>query len=111
MGRGMGAAIKRLQIPIGEVYSSPYCRCVDSAMNLFGKALSLLNSAHSRSLLQSMTTLCQWIDRHLWSPSTQPLCLMKIFTLVNDNGITPCLLWHGVIPWVSVWACRSRWNV
>jgi phosphohistidine phosphatase SixA len=36
--KAMGAAIKRLQIPIGHVYTSPYCRAVDTAMNLFGKA-------------------------------------------------------------------------
>jgi phosphohistidine phosphatase SixA len=36
--KSMGAAIKRHQIPIGTVYTSPYCRCVDTAMNLFGKA-------------------------------------------------------------------------
>ena len=35
--KAMGEGIKRLQIPIGEVYSSPYCRCVDTAMNLFGR--------------------------------------------------------------------------
>jgi hypothetical protein len=23
---------------VGDVYSSPYCRCVDSAHNIFGKA-------------------------------------------------------------------------
>jgi len=34
----MGQAIKHLQIPIGAVYNSPYCRCVDTAKNLFGKS-------------------------------------------------------------------------
>jgi phosphohistidine phosphatase SixA len=34
----MGAALKALRIPVGEVYSSPYCRCVDTAKNIFGKA-------------------------------------------------------------------------
>ena len=36
--KAMGAAIKRHQIPVGDVYTSPYCRCVDTAMNLFGKS-------------------------------------------------------------------------
>jgi phosphohistidine phosphatase SixA len=36
--KSIGATIKRLQIPFGDIYTSPYCRCVDSAMNLFGKA-------------------------------------------------------------------------
>jgi phosphohistidine phosphatase SixA len=36
--RAIGAAFKTLQIPVGEVYSSPYCRCLDTARNIFGKA-------------------------------------------------------------------------
>ena len=34
----IGAAFKALRIPVGDVYSSPYCRCVDTAKNIFGKA-------------------------------------------------------------------------
>ena len=34
----IGAAFKSLGIPVGDVYSSPYCRCVDTARNIFGKA-------------------------------------------------------------------------
>ncbi len=37
--KDIGAALKALHIPIGEVYNSPYCRCVDSARNLFGKGI------------------------------------------------------------------------
>ena len=33
----IGAAFKGLRIPTGEVYASPYCRCVDTARNIFGK--------------------------------------------------------------------------
>jgi len=33
----IGGAFKGLRIPIGEVYSSPYCRSVDTARNIFGK--------------------------------------------------------------------------
>lgn len=32
--RAMGLAIAALKIPIGEVYSSPFCRCVDTAWNI-----------------------------------------------------------------------------
>jgi phosphohistidine phosphatase SixA len=35
--KGIGIAFKALRIPIGEVLASPYCRCVDSARNIFGK--------------------------------------------------------------------------
>lgn len=34
----IGAAFKGLRIPVGEVYSSPYCRTLDTARNIFGKA-------------------------------------------------------------------------
>ena len=33
----IGAAFRTMRIPIGEVYASPYCRCLDSARNMFGK--------------------------------------------------------------------------
>lgn len=36
--KSIGQAFRQLEIPIGQVYSSPYCRCVDTAKNLFGKA-------------------------------------------------------------------------
>jgi len=36
--RVIGAAIKRLGIPIGTVLASPYCRTVETAMLVFGKA-------------------------------------------------------------------------
>jgi phosphohistidine phosphatase SixA len=34
----IGAAFKALHIPTGEVFVSPYCRCIDTARNIFGKA-------------------------------------------------------------------------
>ncbi len=33
----IGAAFKALKIPVNDVYSSPYCRCLDTARNIFGK--------------------------------------------------------------------------
>ena len=36
--KAIGAALKTMQIPIGKVYASPYCRCLASARNMFGKA-------------------------------------------------------------------------
>ena len=36
--KGIGEALRQLQIPIGQVYSSPYCRCLETAKNIFGKA-------------------------------------------------------------------------
>ena len=36
--RAVGAHIRRLGIPIGKVYASPFCRTVETAMLAFGKA-------------------------------------------------------------------------
>jgi hypothetical protein len=36
--RALAAQIKRLRIPIGKVYASPFCRTVETAMLAFGKA-------------------------------------------------------------------------
>jgi histidine phosphatase superfamily protein (branch 1) len=36
--RALGAHIRRLGIPIGKVYASPFCRTVETAMLAFGRA-------------------------------------------------------------------------
>jgi phosphohistidine phosphatase SixA len=36
--RKIGEAFRQLRIPVGKVYSSPYCRCLETARNIFGKA-------------------------------------------------------------------------
>jgi phosphohistidine phosphatase SixA len=36
--KAIGAVFRKLQIPVGEVYSSPYCRCLDTSRNIFGQA-------------------------------------------------------------------------
>jgi len=36
--RGIGAAIKRLSIPVGDVLASPFCRTRESAQLIFGRA-------------------------------------------------------------------------
>jgi phosphohistidine phosphatase SixA len=36
--KGIGQDFKRLQIPVGQVLTSPYCRCVDTGMLAFGSA-------------------------------------------------------------------------
>ena len=36
--RRIGAAVKRLELPIGEVMASPYCRTVETATLAFGRA-------------------------------------------------------------------------
>lgn len=41
----MGQAIRLLDIRIGEVWSSPYCRCMDTAWRAFGRATAELSLA------------------------------------------------------------------
>jgi len=36
--KGVGEAFKRLEIPVGQVLTSPYCRCVETGMLAFGSA-------------------------------------------------------------------------
>jgi phosphohistidine phosphatase SixA len=36
--RAIGAAIKRLQVPVGDVLASPYCRTLETARLVFGHA-------------------------------------------------------------------------
>jgi phosphohistidine phosphatase SixA len=36
----MGRSFEKLGIPVGEVLSSPYCRCMETGMLAFGKAVS-----------------------------------------------------------------------
>lgn len=37
--KAIGEAFRTLHIPIQEVYSSPYCRCLETAKNIFGKSI------------------------------------------------------------------------
>ena len=36
--RAIGAAIKRLELPVGEVLASPFCRTMETAQLIFGRA-------------------------------------------------------------------------
>ncbi len=38
--RDIGSHVKRLRIPIGEVFASPFCRTIETARLAFGKALA-----------------------------------------------------------------------
>ena len=38
MAKSIGEGFKKNNIPVGDVFSSPYCRCVDTAKLAFGKA-------------------------------------------------------------------------
>jgi len=48
--RRMGKALKKRGVPIGEVLSSPWCRCVETAELAFGRAQTWtpLSNLHAR---------------------------------------------------------------
>jgi len=37
LAKNIGRVIKKLQLPIGQVFSSPFCRCIDTAKLIFDK--------------------------------------------------------------------------
>lgn len=48
----IGQVISKLQIPVGDILSSPYCRCMDTAKHMFGRATrsdSLFFAIHMKS--------------------------------------------------------------
>lgn len=59
----VGKIIKQLKIPVGKVYTSPYCRCRDTAKYLFGDATisnSLFYAIHlKRSQREEITRQLQ----------------------------------------------------
>lgn len=48
--RGLGEALRARRIPLGEVLSSPWCRCVETAQLAFGRATTwdALSNLHAR---------------------------------------------------------------
>jgi hypothetical protein len=52
--REMGDAVRLLGIPVGEVSSSPYCRCMDTARLAFGRADAVVALAPSSGPGQGM---------------------------------------------------------
>lgn len=48
--RALGAAFRARQVPLGEVLSSPWCRCVETAELAFGRAKTwdALSNLHAR---------------------------------------------------------------
>lgn len=48
--RGLGEALRARRIPLGEVLSSPWCRCVETAQLAFGRAMTwdALSNLHAR---------------------------------------------------------------
>jgi broad specificity phosphatase PhoE len=89
----MGEAIKQLNIPIGHVVASPYCRCMDTARHAFGRVqasqdLLVTRTAHGWALDEAGARLRKLV-------STPPAAGMNtvlvahIFNIQKTFGITP----------------------
>jgi virginiamycin B lyase len=81
--RAIGSALRRLQIPIGEVLASPYCRTRDTARLAFGR-------------LRSSTALLS--ARYLPSPSErerQPARLRRLLATPPRRGTNTVLVSHA----------------
>ena len=44
----IGKSMRKLEIPVGEVYASQYCHCLNTARLAFGRATASLDITHSR---------------------------------------------------------------
>jgi phosphohistidine phosphatase SixA len=91
--KGIGAAFKALRIPAGEVYSSPYCRCLDTARNIFGKATKsnfLHFAVHLRSADRTSVT-AQLLDvlATVPPPGTNTAVVSHTANLQEAVGIWP----------------------
>ena len=91
--RAIGAAVKALGIPVGDVYSSPYCRCLDTARNIFGKATKSnflhfaihLRSSDRTSITTQLLDLLSTVPR----PGTNTALVSHTANLQEAVGIWP----------------------
>jgi phosphohistidine phosphatase SixA len=89
----IGAAFRKLRIPVGEVYASPYCRCLDTAKNIFGKgqkSRALHFAIHLESAERTAVTL-QLLDLlgTVPQPGTNTTLVSHTANLQEAVGIWP----------------------
>jgi hypothetical protein len=92
----IGAAIRELGIPIGEVLSSPYCRCIDTATLAFGRAAvvawlesdGVINSPQERVRLAALAYMLR----------TPPRTGNRVLS-ADDNNLYGL---HEVYDWVQM---------
>lgn len=91
--KDMGAALKALGIRAGEVYSSPYCRSVDTARNMFGKATKskALHFAIQLRSAERATVTTQLLDllATVPAPGTNTALVSHTANLQEAVGIWP----------------------
>lgn len=91
--RRIGEAFRQLRIPIGDVYSSPYCRCLETAKNIFGKAeksKALHFAIHLRTAdRQTVTSQLLEMLRTPPKPGTNTAMVSHTANLKEAVGIWP----------------------
>jgi len=91
--RAIGAAFSKLRIPVGEVYASPYCRCLDTAKNIFGKGQKsrALHFAIHLDNAERATVTTQFLDLlgTVPAPGTNTALVSHTANLQEAVGIWP----------------------
>lgn len=85
----MGAVIKDLKIKIGEVYTSPYCRCVDTAKIAFGR-YNIVNEMRATfaTNLKESTILVSFLKKQLSAPPAKGFNTVLLGHTANLRELT-----------------------
>lgn len=92
--REMGEAFRLLEIPVGEVLSSPYCRCMDTAQLAFGRVQAVPALAPSASgppgsgMRAAGQALRELLARDV-PPGTNTVVVAHIFNALGALGRIP----------------------
>jgi phosphohistidine phosphatase SixA len=89
----MGEATKLLNIPIGQVLASPYCRCMDTARHAFGRVeasqdLLVRRTEHGWALDEAGERLKKLLSVPP-APGTNTVLVAHIFNVQTTLGLTP----------------------
>jgi len=90
--REMGEAVGLLEIPVGAVWSSPYCRCMDTARLAFGRAEAVAGLAPSTAPGQGMREAGAALSAILAkgaAPGTNVVVVAHIFNAQGALGEIP----------------------
>lgn len=92
----IGLAFRALAIPVGDVLTSPYCRCVDTARLAFGRAtvtpyLETNGDADSAGEQARLRALADAIQ-------TAPAAGLNTIMCAHGNNLGGLARWHGYPP-------------
>lgn len=80
----IGSAIKKLGIPVGDVHTSPYCRCVDTASAVFGQAQTRPELTYAAAL-ESEEERAEYSDT-----------LLQLLSVTPEEGANTVIVSHSV---------------